>query len=84
MQQTLARRAAALICAVTVAVVNADTGFAYADGSGTRLLARADLGNPQNITHALCPGNDLRPAKFVGRQSGNPELDRRARFGGQL
>lgn len=40
-----------------------------------RLLARADLGNPQNITHALCPGNDLRPAKFMGRQSGNPERD---------
>lgn len=55
--------------------VRADIGFAYADRGGTRLHGRADLPNPAGIAYALCPGNELRPARFVARQKGDPDRD---------
>lgn len=53
----------------------ADIGFAYADRTGTRLLGPADLPNPTGIARALCPGNDLRPVRFIAVQKGDEKRD---------
>ncbi|EIJ41270.1 hypothetical protein BegalDRAFT_0350 [Beggiatoa alba B18LD] len=56
----------------TTLISNFDnSGFAFADTTGSRLLALGELNAPDKITTALCEGNRLLPVSYVQLQSGN-------------
>ena len=51
--------------------------FAYADSSGTQLLALGPLADPSKVVGAVCSGGSVLPARYDRRQRGERDDSRR-------